>query len=563
MPPRPGQGAVLLSILEKRCCHLLRYGHHVRTLYHNGIVHAPADHELHAVLVVDDTIAWIGHEHEAGSFRDAADEVVDLNGALIAPAFVDAHAHILETGLALTGLDLTPARSATSVLDAVATAAPDHSPLLGFGWDETAWTDARPPHRQELDNASKGAVVYLSRVGLHSAVISTRLAEMAGCAEAPGWHESGLVTGEAHHLACRAVRKVTMAHRESLYRTALTAAAAAGIAGLHEHSVPDLDTRNGLSKLLELTEVPSSGLPAVAGYRAELCASVNDARELLETIPRLTGIGGDLNVDGSIESRTAALRAPYTDDSSIRGALTLTAEQIANHVTAATRAGVQAAFHVIGDRAMDEALLGFQAAAEVEGVEVMRAARHRLEHAQMIDASALARILLLGLTISSQPASDALRGGPHGAYATRLGPGRAANINPFADLAQAGVPLAFGSDTPVASLDPWAAIKAAAGHHESDQRLPAAVAFHAHSAGGWLAQRALRASAGELRVGAPASLAIWRVAQLAQPEPIRPGMWRIEPTQLPLPLPDLSDGVPAPVCLRTVRDGTIIYDTLH
>jgi len=541
---------------------VLRYGRTVRTVYRDGVVHARVAGAAQALVVLDGRIAWIGPDDDAPT--DGVDEVVRLDGALVAPGFVDAHAHVLETGFALTGVDLSAAPSLAAALDAVARAArlgPD--PLLGHGWDETIWPERRPPTREELDRATGDGVAYLSRADLHSAVVSTALADRAGCAEAAGWRPDGLVAGEAHHRARLAVRDVAPQRREQLYRTALGAAAAAGVVSLHEHSAPFLDTREGLNDLLALTHDAASGLPGVVGYRAELCVTVDDARALLRAVPGLTGIGGDLNVDGSLGSRTAAVKLPYHDaEPGHRGSLYLSAEQVANHVAAVTRAGVHAAFHVIGDRAMDEVLLGFQAAGDVEGITAIRAAGHRLEHAEMVDAAALARILLFGLTVSAQPAFDAAWGGRDGMYARRLGAVRAADMNPLADLADAGVPLAFGSDSPVTPIDPWAGVLAAARHHEPGQRLSLEASFRAHTVGGRRAANGRHTEDGELRVGAPASFAVWRVSGLAHEE--RTGMrtWRAEPAAPPLPLPELVSGGSAPVCLRTVRDGVVLHDVL-
>ncbi|TGJ97003.1 hydrolase, partial [Actinotalea fermentans ATCC 43279 = JCM 9966 = DSM 3133] len=113
----------------------------------------------------------------------------------------------------------------------------------------------------------------------------------------------------------------------------------------------------------------------LVAYRGELCATPDDARALLADLPGLAGIAGDLNVDGSLGSRTAALRHPYSDWSGNpgeagpdgRGNQYLTAEQIAAHLSAVAAAGTQGGFHVIGDRAMDEFLVGLRAAAEADG----------------------------------------------------------------------------------------------------------------------------------------------------------------------------------------------------
>ncbi|NMR21515.1 amidohydrolase family protein [Cellulomonas fimi] len=546
------------------------------TLYRNGVIHSPADPFAEAVLVSDGTIAWIGANDTADGLAANADEVVDLDGALVAPAFVDAHAHALETGLAIDGLDLsasTGVRSLADALDAVrraadaARAAGADGPLLGHGWDEQDWPEGRPPTRDELDAAAGGAPVYLARVDVHSAVVSTSFADVAGLVGLPGWDTDGLLVRDAHHAAREAARDVPTERREQLYRTALQSAAAAGIVSLHEHSAPHIDTRDGLRALLGLTaDVRTAHLPHVVGYRGELCETTDDARELLGAIPGLTGIGGDLNVDGSLGSRTAALRYPYTDlppDSSHRGALYLSAGQISNHVASVTRAGSHAGFHVIGDRAMDELLLGLRAAADVEGLSAVRSAGHRLEHAEMIDAPTLAALVLLGIRLSVQPAFDAAWGGAAGMYAARLGEGRAAALNPLADLAGAGVPMAFGSDSPVTRFDPWGGVAAAVAHHEKDQRISARAAFRAHTRGGWRLAGLDHTGAGEIRVGAPAHLALWRAEHLVvQAADGRVSAWSTDARSGTPLLPEVGPDAPAPQCLRTVRDGVVIHDAL-
>lgn len=548
------------------------------TLYRNAVIHSRTDPFAEAVLVADGQIAWLGADDSVHTVLDGREQevdVVDLDGALVAPAFVDAHVHVQETGLALTSIDLSTTRTVEECLDAVAGAADEaraagvSAPLVGYGWDETRWPDGRPPSRSELDRATQGAPVYLARTDMHSAVVSSSFAEVTGLVGLQGWSESGHVTGAAHDGARDAVRDVSGTRRDHLVRLALGAAAAQGIVSVHEHSHPYTDSRAGLAALLELTRDPASGLPGVVGYRAELCETTDDARELLAAVPGLTGIGGDLNVDGSIGSRTAALRSPYADVLTgpglppHTGVLELTAEQVTNHVAAVTRAGAQAAFHVIGDRAMDEVLLGLRAATDLEGSDAVRGAGHRIEHAEMVDAHALSALVLLGLTASVQPAFDAAWGGPAGMYAQRLGALRAAAMNPFADLAGAGVPIALGSDSPVTPFDPWGAVLAMVEHHEPSQRVSARAAFRAHTRGGWRAARLDHLGSGEIRLGAPADLAVWRADELAVQAPDgRLAAWSTDARAGTPLLPVLGADRPRPRCLRTLRQGVVLHDEL-
>ena len=163
------------------------------TLYRHGVVHSAADPFAEALLVDDGTVVWIGADDTADGLVSRADEVIDLDGALVAPGFVDAHVHVLETGLALESVDLSPAggvHSLADALDAVHRAARDRTdarrPLLGFGWDELRWPEGRPPTREELDAAAGGAPVYLARVDVHSAVVSSALSARARASTAAG-----------------------------------------------------------------------------------------------------------------------------------------------------------------------------------------------------------------------------------------------------------------------------------------------------------------------------------------------------------------------------------------
>ncbi|MBU4213288.1 MAG: amidohydrolase [Actinobacteria bacterium] len=537
------------------------------TLYRHGVVHSSADPFAEAILIADGAVAWLGADDTADGLAEKADEVVDLHGAIVTPGFVDAHVHLLETALALDGVDLSGARSLTAALDLVRAAAarrPEGAgPLLGHGWQDQDWPEGRPPSRQELDAAAGGLPVYLARADVHSAVVSSALADARGLSALPGWRDDGLVTGAAHHEARDATRDLEPHERLAAYRRALGHASAQGVVSVHEMSAPHIDTRAGLRALLELTAGASSGLPLVVGYRGDLCVTTDDARALLAELPGLTGIGGDLNVDGSLGSHSARLRHPYTDLPDELGVLHLTAEQVANHVAAVTRAGLQAGFHVIGDAALDEVLLGVRAAADVEGLAAIGAAGHRLEHVEMVDAAALAALVLLGVRASVQPAFDAAWGAPGGLYAQRLGPIRAAGLNPFADLAGAGVPLAFGSDTPVTPLDPWAGVRAAYAHHQADQRISVRAAFRAATRGGWRLAGLDHTGAGELRVGAPAHLAVWACDELVVQAPEgRFTAWSADARAGTPVLPSMAPEAAPPTCLRTVRDGVTLYDRM-
>ncbi|MFF5406158.1 amidohydrolase [Streptomyces misionensis] len=518
-------------------------------LLRRGEVHSPADPFATAMVVEAGHVAWVGSEGAADAFADGVDEVIDLDGALVTPAFTDAHVHTTATGLALTGLDLSAAPSLDAALALVrefAAARPADRVLLGHGWDAARWPGGRPPTRAELDEATGGRPLYLSRIDVHSAVVTTALLDLVG-GGLP--REDAPLTRDAHHAVRKAAfAAITPAQRAEAQRTALAHAASLGIGSVHECGGPHISSEDDFTGLLELArELPG---PRVVGYWAE--QDVDKAREL-----GAVGAAGDLFADGALGSHTACLHEPYAD-AGHSGTAYLDADAIAAHVVACTEAGLQAGFHAIGDAAVSSVVEGVRAAAEKVGLARVRAARHRVEHAEMLTPKTVAGFAELGLIASVQPAFDALWGGEDGMYARRLGAERARTLNPYAALLRSGVPLAFGSDSPVTPLDPWGTVRAAAFHHTPEHRVSVRAAFTAHTRGGW---RAIgRDDAGTLVPGAPADFAVWRTGELVVQAPDdRVARWSTDPRSGTPGLPDLTPGGELPRCLRTVVGGRTVF----
>ncbi|HVQ18772.1 MAG TPA: amidohydrolase family protein, partial [Actinomycetes bacterium] len=444
------------------------------TLYLGGIVHSPTDPLATAMVVQDDRIAWTGSDAGAAAHRDGVDAVVQLAGALVTPAFVDAHVHTTSTGLALTGLDLGGCTSVADALDRVERHARElrGGVLLGHGWDETSWPEQRPPTRDELDRASYGSVVYLSRVDVHSCLASSALlAATPGVVGEPGYDPSGWLRQDAHHtVRAAAFDSITDMQRRTAQRTALRRAVELGIGTVHELAGPDINGADDLQALLRLA-ADEPGPEVIAYWGAGL--GPEGAMAL-----GAHGAAGDYFVDGAIGSRTALLSQPYSD-AATNGVQYLSAAQVRDHVVSCSRAGVQAGFHVIGDGAMAVVAAGFAEAAAEVGVASVRAAHHRLEHVEMLNAEQMTSLAQLGVVASVQPVFDHLWGGDAGMYVTRLGPERARHLNPYAAMVDAGITLAFGSDAPVTPLAPWAAIRAAIAHQTPEHRIDLAAAFYA------------------------------------------------------------------------------------
>ncbi|MDB6136908.1 MAG: amidohydrolase [Verrucomicrobiales bacterium] len=529
-------------------------------LYRNGSVYTAADPFATAMLVDGDTVAWVGSEQAATSIADSSMDIVDLHGGLVAPGFVDSHLHLTETGIALGSLQLGQVRSARQLLDAVQSA-PGDGPVLGHGWDESTWEDPALPTAAELERAAGGRQVYLSRADVHSALVSASLATAARLSELDGFSSGGYVRRAAHTAARQATRAVPPEATLAYQRRALAEAAANGYAAVAEMAAPHI----GGIEDLRLAASWNNGqggpdqLPEVLPYWGEITVSQEHAQSVLDSLGvPVRGLAGDLNIDGSLGSRTAALRADYSDAAGERGSLYLSADQAAAHLAACSLLGIQGGFHVIGDAGLDAALAALDLAAAEVGEQRIRAAGHRFEHVEMADARAVERLAHYSVTVSAQPRFDAEWGAAGSLYEQRLG-SRSQGMNPFASFYSAGVPVTFGSDSPVTPLRPWASVRACLEHHSQDQRISARAAFLGHTRAGWRAAKYHNPMAGQLVPGAPATFAVWDVEELmVQVADGRVQSWSTDPRARTPLLPALDTGSD-PLCLQTVRDGSELY----
>lgn len=458
------------------------------TLLFNGRIHSPSVPHATAMAVDEGVIVWVGNGD--ADFPHA--RRYDLDGALVTPAFVDAHVHLTATGLTMTGLDLARAATKQHCLILIEEHARRHpgQPIWGHGWDDTTWST--PLTTDELDAVTGNVPAYISRIDVHSAVASTALRQrISGLSAARGFDPQRPLTADAHHLVRAEARHLlTWRQRAEARTAALDAAARKGIVAVHECAGPDIGGAEDWAELRG-TDHPVD----VIGYWGEAVGTAAQARALIDTTGA-AGLAGDLFVDGALGSRTAHLCQPYADAPGKTGNAYLDDTAIEEHFVACTEAGVTAGFHVIGDAAVTSVVNALERTVERFGVQRIAGCGHRLEHLEMVTAEQAAKLGAWGITASMQPSFDALWGGNTGMYSRRLGPQRAAGLNPLALLASANVRLAFGSDTPVTSMNPWEWVKAASRHHTPGSAISV--------------DAAIAASITEhLAPGAAASYAIW------------------------------------------------------
>jgi predicted amidohydrolase YtcJ len=527
----------------------------VTTLLLNGRVHSPAMPDATAMAVRDGVVAWLGGDDVGRTqFPDA--EIVDLDGGFVAPAFVDSHVHVTATGLTLVGLDLRAATSLRHCLELVSDHARAHpdGPIWGHGWDESGWPERAAPSTADLDRVVGDRPAYLARVDVHSAAASTALRRLAPpLADAEGFAGQQPLTSDAHHLVRAAARdRLTPEQRRHARLAALDAAAALGIVAVHECAGPDI---GGIDDWRELRDTDHG--VEVVGYWGEQVTTAEQAVDLINRTGA-RGLAGDLFVDGALGSHTAWLHQPYADAPESCGNRYLDPDEISAHLHACTEAGIAAGFHVIGDAAVTAVVDALEDVVGRFGAPAVARCGHRLEHLEMVTEEQARQLGSWGVCASMQPNFDALWGGEGGMYAQRLGVDRSRRLNPLALLASQGVPLAFGSDSPVTGLNPWATVRAATLHHTSGSAVSARAAFAAATRGAWRAGGVRDGVTGTLVPGALASYAIWEADDFEVNAPADAVQrWSTDQRSRVPALPRLDDRLPR--CRQTVHRGAVLH----
>ncbi|MFO7779082.1 MAG: amidohydrolase family protein [Nitriliruptoraceae bacterium] len=467
-----------------------------------------------ALVVRGSRVVWVGDdEADAPPYRDR----LDLDGCVIGPAFVDAHAHLTMSGLSLGGLDLSEVSSGEELLRAVATYAGQHTGrvIWGHGLDPYRFPDPLPDP-DALSRAAPGQAVYLSRVDGHAGLIDRRTLSAAPLARAEGieltdGRPTGVIRREANHVVRRwSVGAMSESELSRARRAAVGQAASLGIASVHEMGGPDI---MGLS---DFDAWVTGAWPIeVVPYWSSLEVDVPLERDLRH-------VGGDVLLDGSIGAHTAALLSPYSDAPSVNGHLEYDDETLTRWFLEATRAGLQTGVHAVGDAALAQVVRCWRAVADHLSAhgdqDAIQRGRHRIEHAEVLTPELLDDVAELDLLISAQPGTQARWGGPEGMYHARLGPERSGWTNPFRAMADRGIPIAFGSDAYVTPMDPWGIVHAAEHHPEPRHSVGRLEAVSMSSLGGRTAARQDR-FAGIVRAGMRADLAVFEGDPYAADDP--------------------------------------------
>jgi predicted amidohydrolase YtcJ len=412
------------------------------------------------MLVEGSTIVATGR-----ALAGATVETVDLDGATVVSAFADCHLHVMETGLSIGSHDLGSVRDARAFADAVVRL-PADGVVFGAHYDESEWLDGGTASAAPLERAFADRLAMLVRIDGHSSLVNRRtLAELSLDPSLEGIErdDRGEPTGRlflAANWAAQAAfyARIPAQQRLEAERAALDLAVSRGAVHLHAQ-LTGLASREAYE-----TEIEALRSLGRAKWHPKICErDPAFARDL-----GLPYVGGDVFLDGSLGSGTAALCAPYCDRPGT-GRLALDDSAVHAYFSEADALGIAAGVHAIGDRAIEQCLVAWERVARENGGALR--ARHFIEHFELAAPGQIERAARLGLFLSMQPQFDALWGAEGGMYDARLGSDRARGMNALALALAAGATLCGGDDSPVCALDPLAGMAAACAHHNARARL--------------------------------------------------------------------------------------------
>ncbi len=390
----------------------------------------------------------------------------DLGGATVLPAFADCHVHLAGTGYAIGERDLSEVRSYSEFEDAVARIPRQDDVVYAGRYDDALWMDGRNADGAPLERHHANARAMVVRVDSHSSIVNrATLAWLDFPSEIQGLEldEDSIPTGrlflDANWRAqSRFIESFSERFVRDAERRAVELAHRRGIVHLHAQLIGR--SRDGYAADVEfLRSLPAKIHPKICEPDAMLAHQLG-----------LPTIGGDVFLDGSIGSYTAALHAPY-EGTNLRGELRFSDDAIFEYFARAEELGIAAGVHAIGDAAIDQCIRTWRQVLGGKPSEL--GTRHFIEHFEMASEAQIDACADMNIYLSMQPQFDAAWGAPGGMYDQRLGQERAHKMNDFARIVRSGAILCGGADSPVCDLNALAGLQAAVDHHQPTHRINA------------------------------------------------------------------------------------------
>lgn len=427
-----------------------------------------------AIAIANGRIVAVGTDAEVAKFRGPKSMLIDAAGKVVLPGFTDTHVHFLSGSLSLLRANLEGSKDVAELqqrLKKFAASHPGDGWILGRGWNYGMFGAKALPDKKQLDALFPNRPVFLEGYDGHTTWANSVALKRAGIANDTPDPPNGVIvrdpktheaTGALKESASRIVRAVipspTRQEKRAAYLAGMEWANAHGLTRVHSaggdfEELPLLDELRRAGQLTLRFYV--AHIVAPPAIRPSDLAAIDSARRKYNDA-WLSGGAAKLMVDGVIESHTAAMLAPFSDDPTQQGKLFWDAKAYAEAVTALDKRGVQTFTHAIGDLGVRTALDGIEQAMKINKSNGHRA---RLEHIETIATQDIPRFGSLGIIAAMQPLHSYPDHNTLAVWARNIGPDRAGRAWVWNRIAAANGRLAFGSDWPVVTLDPWEGIQ--------------------------------------------------------------------------------------------------------
>jgi predicted amidohydrolase YtcJ len=436
-----------------------------------------------AIAIHDGKIVAVGDDATINKLRYGGTEVIEGAGHLVLPGFVDCHIHFLDGSLSLGRVNLEGAKDASDIqqrLRDYAAKHPGNDWVLGRGWNYAMFGPEALPNKKYLDEIFPDRPVFLEGYDGHTYWANSKALALAGITnETPDPPNSAIVrdpktreaTGalkeSAQGLVARVVPKPS--------RNEKLAALRAGIRWANEHGLTRVHSAGGDFEQLDLyDELRRQGQLSLRFYIAYFLDPPKLRAQDLDVIESARKKFHDdwidtnavkMMVDGVVESHTAAMLEPYSDDPSVKGKLFWEPANYLAAVAELDKRGLQLFTHAIGDYGVRTALDAYQNAEEVNRATDRRP---RIEHIETVSAADIPRFGKLGVIASMQPLHSYPDADTLDVWARNAGPDRASRAWAWKSISDAGGHLAFGSDWPVVTLNPWEGVQTAVTRQTSE-----------------------------------------------------------------------------------------------
>jgi predicted amidohydrolase YtcJ len=485
-----------------------------------------------ALAVQRGKIVAIGSDPEIESLRGIGTKVIDAGGRLVLPGFTDCHIHFMDGSLSLDRVNLDEAKDPADIQQKLREYAKSHPGtgwILGRGWMYGMFGAEALPHKKYLDEVFPDRPVFLEGYDGHTYWANSEALAMAGVTKDTPDPPNGAIvrdanTGEPTGALKEAAEQLVTKIIPAPTRAEKIAALRRGIKWANEHGLTRVHSAGQDFEELDLyDELRRHGDLTVRFYIAyfldppELRPRDLDAIEVARKKYRDAWIDTSVvkfMVDGVVESHTAAMLEPYSDDPSTKGKLFWDVQKYTDAVAQLDKRGLQLFTHAIGDYGVRTALDAYENAEKVNHTSDRRP---RIEHIETISAADIPRFAKLGVIASMQPLHADPDANMLNVWARNAGPDRASRGFAWHSIAAAGGKLAFGSDWPVVTLDPWIGLQLAvtrqtlegkpAGGFHPEQRVTLAEAIAAYTLGAAFAGRREKTE-GSLEPGKVADLIV-------------------------------------------------------